>query len=141
MSRTVLVWLFVACLAVFVVGCQSRPAAGIYNNSGRIVIGGVDQDGTAVVHRSLLAPGAWKVNSPWPQSVGETATVSWQEGNGERFDREVAVRDVVPGSFNGTVWFKIEPDRSVEVVPVSKGAANRGEDGPDKWKRGRGGER
>lgn len=137
MSRSVLVVLLVGCLGLFVVGCQSRPAAGIYNNSGRIVIGGVDQGGTPVVHRSLLAPGAWKVNSPWPQSVAPTATVSWQEGNGERFDREVAVRSVVPGSFDGTVWFKIEPDRSVSVVPVTKGAANRREDGPDKWKRER----
>ena len=141
MSRSVLVVLLVALLSPLTVGCQSRPAAGLYNNSGRIVIGSVVQGGTPVVHRSLLAPGAWKVNSPWPDSVAQTATVSWQEGNGDRFDREVPVRSVVPGSFSGTVWFKIDPDRSVAVVPVTRGAANRGDDGPDKWKREGGAER
>ena len=133
MSRFVPVW-FIS-IVPFVVGCESRPAAGLYNSSDKTLIGAVHQGHTPVVHRSLLGPGLWKVDSPW--RVPETATVSWQEGDGQRFEREVPVRSVVPKSFDGTVWFKIEPNRSVAVVPVSRRDANEGIAGPDAWKRER----
>ena len=135
MSRFVVA--FFICVAPFTVGCESRPAAGLYNNSGKTLIGSVKQGHTPVIHRSLLGPGLWKVNSPWPKQVPETAIVSWQEGDGQQFERDVPVRSLVPRFFNGTVWFKIEPDRSVAVVPVSRDEANEGTAGPDTWNRER----
>jgi hypothetical protein len=135
MSRFVLV--LIVSLTPLFVGCEGRPAAGLYNNSGRTLIGRVHERETPVIHRSLLGPGVWKVNSPWSKGVPETATVSWQEGDGQQFDRDVPVRNVLPQSFNGTVWFKIEADRSVAVVPVSRGEANEGIAGPDAWVRER----
>jgi hypothetical protein len=122
-------------VAALIAGCSSRPAAGLYNNSGRRIIGTVQQGNTPIVHRSLLAPGEWKIDSPWPTGIGAMATVSWQEGEGQEFSRDVPLKDVVPAFFNGTVWFKVEPDRTVVVVPVSRGDANKGTAGPDAWRR------
>jgi hypothetical protein len=120
-------------LTPFIVGCGSRPAAGLYNNSDRIIIATVEQAGTPIVHRSLLRPGVWKVNSPVPMRL-ETVTVSWKEGDGQEFERAATVQDV-PNAFDGTVWFKIESDRSVNVFPVTKEQENKGTGGPALWKR------
>ena len=126
--------LLLLCVTTLLVGCASRPAAGLYNNTGRRIIGAVQQGQTLIVHRSLLSPGEWKVNSPWPTEVGERATVSWQEEE-QQYSREVAIGNAVSNSFNGTVWFKVEPDRSVLVIPVTRNDANQGTAGPDRWKR------
>lgn len=73
-------------------------------------------DGTG----GLAARGSGQ-NSEAPDPIPPKATLSWETTDGQKHRQELEVASRVPdlANFSGTVWFKIMPDGSVRLVPLT----------------------
>ena len=109
------------------VGCGMPPEYGIaFKNDTPAYIKNarVDwQEKPWIWHETagVLRPNADKGMGQEPRPIPRKATVTWTDADGKPHAQDVEVAKLVtdPPRFSGTIYFRINPDATVTVVPLT----------------------
>jgi hypothetical protein len=66
-----------------------------------------------------ISPGQRRLEASGDIRLTKDATVKWRTPNGLLHERRVAVKELVPEGFGGTIVFQIRSDNTVRVIPKS----------------------
>jgi hypothetical protein len=113
-------------------GCAHVWVAGFSNKSEPIEDVHI-QYGATDVKLGRLMP---RTQAGWGafDHIPEQAAVSWQMDSGAYAEHKVNIARSVPRDFRGTIYFRIWPDNTVDVVPVTQKEERKGSAGPSTWK-------
>ena len=111
-------------------GCSSSPKYGVgfFNNTDRNVSEANIEYGTFRFRGNNPSAGGGvvvtKSSSTYEyigQPIPEHARASWRTADGVLHEQEVQVRSRLPKGFSGMIYFRIEKDNSITVVPIRYG--------------------